>query len=369
MFSFLRRKPPTPPLPAAPTFNERVTAFWKWFEEVAPRFYTTIEDGKCADLTDETSATVDKFLPGFSWVYGPGANGSGHSFTLTGEGDIHRQLLALHWLSQAPVIEGWTFHAARQPGEIKGHVIEMHDLRFDPKEIWVTPTIDEEEENIDLTIWHPAWERLEDRQKYSITFIFLDEALGEYGTGWWIGEINFGKDRLSESFPLEELAAYATDTSKKHEWKKFPPGECWTIYKVDGEEEDFPRADIFSLTAAVPKLFTEYMDTNGELEDPLRGTGSDYVYVSISKDFFPKGEEVDKRGEIEDALTASLEKTAAGRIVGRAFGSERGYIDLLIYDGKRSLEKIRQTLRDQQVPAGTMIEFFAREKRTQRIAL
>lgn len=369
MFSIFRRKTPPPPQPATPTFNERVTAFWKWFEEVAPRFYATIEDGKCASLSDETSAKADEFLPGFSWVYGPGAGGKGHSFTLTGEGDIHRQLLALHWLAQAPVIEGWTFHAARQPDEIKGRVIEMHGLRFDPKEIWVTPVIDKEEEKIDLTIWHPSWERLEDRQKYSITFIFLDEALGEYGTGWWIGEINLSKDRLSESFPLEELASYVTGTAQKHEWKKFPPGECWTLYTIKDVEGDFPRADIFSLSTAVPKLLNQYMNSKGALEDPLGGTGSDYLYVSISKDFFPKGGEVKKRGEIEDALTASLEKTAAGRVIGGALGSERGYIDLLVYDGARSLETIRQTLRAQQVPAGTMIEFFAREKRTQRIAL
>jgi hypothetical protein len=369
MFSFLRRKPPTPPLPAAPTFNERVTAFWKWFEEVAPRFYATIEDGKCADLTDETSAMVDKFLPGFSWVYGPGANGSGHSFTLTGEGDIHRQLLALHWLSQAPVIEGWTFHAARQPGEIKGHVIEMHDLRFDPKEIWVTPTVDEENEKIDLTIWHPAWERLEDRQKYSITFIFLDEALGEYGTGWWIGEIALSKAHLSKSFPLEELAAFVNSTSRKQEWKKFPPGESWTLYSAEEVDNDFPRSDISTLSTAVPKLFQQYMNAKGKLEDPLGGTGADYVYVSITKDYFPQGGEVAKRGELEDALTATLEQLSAGRVVSGAFSAERAYIDLLVYDGKRSLDAIQKTLRAQNVPAGTMIEFFAREKRTQRIAL
>lgn len=368
MFSIFRRKAP-PPSPVVPTFNERIVAFWKWFEEVAPRFYATIEDRKCASLSDETSAKVDELLPGFAWVYGPGADGKGHSFTLTGEGDIHRQLLALHWLAHAPSIAGWTFYASRQPDEIKGRVIEMHGLRFDPKEIWVTPTVDEEEEKIDLTLWHPAWEQLEDRQKYSITFIFLDEALGEYGTGWWIGEIALGKDRLSESFPLEELAGYVTGTSQKLGWKKLPPGECWTLYTIKEVERDFPRADIFSLTTAVPKLFKQYMNANGELEDPLAGTGADYVYVSIPKDFFPNGGEVAKRGELEDALTASLEGSSAGRVVSGAFGTERGYIDLLVFDGKRSLDAIQEVLRTQKVPKGTMIEFFAREKRGQRIAL
>ena len=143
------------------TYNERVAAFWKWFQVVASRFYATIEAGKCDSLDDETSAKTDELLPDFAWVYGPGADGRGHSFTLTGEGNIHRQLLALQWLATAPTIEGWTFYAARQPGRIHGHVIEMCGLRFDPKEIWVTPSIDEQAEKIDLMIWHFSWETLE----------------------------------------------------------------------------------------------------------------------------------------------------------------------------------------------------------------
>ncbi len=68
---------------------------------------------------------VNELSPGFAWVFGPGADGIGHSFTLSGEGVIHRQLLALQWLSRAPVINGWTFYAARQPGPISGHTIEI----------------------------------------------------------------------------------------------------------------------------------------------------------------------------------------------------------------------------------------------------
>lgn len=365
MLSIFRRKAPPDP----PTFNERVLAFWHWFHGVAPRFYALIEEGKCAALTDETSAKVRELSPGFAWVYGPGAGGKGHSLTISGEGVIHHQLLTLQWLSKAPVIEGWTFYAARQPDDIKGHVINMYDMRFDPKEIWVTPTVDEQSKDIDITVWHPAWERLAEKQKSTVTFLFLDEALGEYGTGWWIGQIKFGKELLSASFPLEELADYAAITARERGWKKYAPGESWTLYEIKKTSGDFPRADIFSLSTAVPRLFGDYMDAGGNLEDPLSGSGADYVYVSIESSFFPKGCEVTKRGEIEDAIEAALKEFSGGRSIGGALGSKRGYIDLLLFDGKRSLQAIQQALRAQKVPAGTMIEYFAREKRGQRIAL
>lgn len=365
MFSIFRRKPSATPA----TFNKRVSAFWKWFEEVAPRFYQTIEAKKCSDLGTETSAKIDELFPGFAWVFGPGAGSIGHSFTLTGEGVIHRQLLALNWLSQAPKIEGWTFYAARQPGPIKGHVIEMDDIRFDPREIWVTPEPDLENRCFDLKIWHPSWDHIEQTQKWTIVFLFLDEALGEYGTGWWIGEINFSKDKLAESFPLEELASFVDEIAAKHEWKKYPPGESYTLFELKPGNMVYPRSDILLQTTSVSKLFHEYVEAEGQMEDQLAELGADYLYIAIAKEFFPRGDEVTKRREIEDALEAALKPSNAGRQIGSAFGTEFGYIDLLIYDGPRSLAIIKKVLQQLEVPSGTMIEFFAREKRSQRIAL
>ncbi len=366
MFSLFRRKPP----PAAPTVNERVTAFWTWFAEVAPRFYATIDAKRCSDLADETSAKVDELLPGFAWVFGPGENGIGHSFTLSGEGVLHRQLLALQWLALAPKIPGWTFYAARQPGPIKGHVIEIAGTRFDPKEIWVTPRIDTDAEKLDLTFWHPSWETISERQRGTITFLFLDEALGEYGTERWIGEISHGKERLAQSFPLEELASHVDATAKANRWRLIAPGECYTLFSIkEPQAGAFPRSDVLTQSTANPGLFREYMKAEGELPDPLAGTGADYLYVSIPRDYFPAGKETDFRGEIEEALDTALKTARSGRCIGGAFGTINGYVDLLVFDGARSTDLIQQTLHQFTLPRGAMIEFFAREKRGRRIAL
>ena len=357
------------PKPVPATFNERVAAFWQWFAGVADRFHGTIDSGSCAALTEETSSKINEFFPGFAWVFGPGENGTGHSLTLTGEGDIHRQLLTQHWLAQAPTLPGWSFYASRQPGRIKGKVIELDGIRFDPKEIWVTPSIDAERECIDITVWHPLWEKLPEGARATITFLFLDESLGEYGTGWWIGTISYGKDQLAGSFPLEELAEYAGAQQRDRGWKKYPPGQSLVLYSTKNSPRDFPRADVLTQTTAVPKLFLEYMNLSGEYPDPFAGFGADYIYVSIDPAFFPAGQEVAKRGEVEDAIEQALLAHHAGRGIGGALGRERCYADFLIFDGARSLDLVRQTLLRLQVPPGTMIEYFAREKRSQRIAL
>jgi len=50
-------------------------------------------------------------------------------------------------------------------------------------------------------------------------------------------------------------------------------------------------------------------------------------------------------------------------------GTEFGYVDLLIYDGARSLAIVRETIKVLKLPSGTMIEYFAVDKRSHRIAL
>jgi hypothetical protein len=368
MLSIFRRREPIPE-PEPLTCNERIRNFWNWFQEVAPAHYAAIEDKKCDSLTAATSAKVDECLPGFGWVYGPGENGVGHSLTITGEGVEHRQLLALHWLSQAPEIDGWTFYASRQPGPIKGHSIIIGGHKIDPKEIWVTPSIDEENECVDMTIWHPLWQQIEKKQQWTIVFLFLDEALGEYGTQWWIGDIRMENDRLAESFPLEELPEFVSETVTRFHWKKYPPGTSYSLFRINPSEEKFPRSDLLTLNTVAPNLFRDHREAKGNLADPFEEIGADYLYIAIPKKYFPIGAETDARGEIEDKLEAALASKSSGRCIGGGLGLHHGYVDLLIFDGKRSIEIIREVLQTFDFPEGTSIEYFASEKRGNRILL
>jgi len=366
MLSWFKRKKV---VPAEATFKIRVQRFWEWYSEVGPRFYETIEAGKCPDLAAEVSAKVDELLPGFAWVFGRGRNNQGHSFTLSGEGNLHRQLLAIYWLSQAPTMSGWTFYAARQPGSIKGQRIEIGGRSFDPLEFWLTPVVDAEEEKMDITVWHPLFESLPERERWTVLFLFLDEVLGEYGTQQWIGEIKHDQKRLAESIPLEELPEFLRRVEGEHGWKKLPPGESGVVYSCKEPHDHFLRGDIVTGSTVHPRLINEYLNAEGELEDPLQGTGADYVFVAFDAAILPAGSEATERGEIEDALDAALKTADSGRLIGGARGTKNAYIDLLLYDGANSLEIVAAVLRTKPLPAGSAIHFFAKEKRGHRIVL
>jgi hypothetical protein len=130
MFSFFRRKGSRS---CEETFKARVEDFWRWYADVAPRFYQTLDGKKSPTLAPEVTAKVDRLISGCAWVFGPGPNGTGHSFTLTGEGNPHRQLLAEYWKNQAPPLEGWTFYSSRQPSnDLKEWRLEIGGECFDP---------------------------------------------------------------------------------------------------------------------------------------------------------------------------------------------------------------------------------------------
>jgi hypothetical protein len=347
---------------AGPTFKQRVESFWTWYASVADRFYRTIEDGKCASLADEVSQQVDRHLSRFSWVFGPGANGNGHAFTLTAEGDVHRQLLTRYWWSRAPHLPGWTFYPARQPGPLGSMALDATGERFNPLEFWLTPHIDEQEEKIDLNVWHPLFDHMPEDQRGMVLFLFLDEALGEYGTQQWIGEIKFSNQRLAEAMPLTEILELTAKLEREKGWKKFPPGELGFVYEPKERHRRFLRGDTVVGSTVHPRIVFDYLDAEGRPDDPLAGTGADFVFVAFSHRRIPQGEEAHARGAIQDALDEALEPAHAGRALGGAHGVEHAYIDLLLYDGANSIEIVRRVLRQQDLPPGATINYFAKEK-------
>ena len=366
MFSLFKKRQSTEEL----TFKARVERFWQWYSQVGARFYQTIESGKCADLATEVSKGVDDLFPGLAWVFGPGAEGVGHSFTLSGEGVLHRQLLAIYCVNRAPKLNGWTFYASRQPGTIEGIRMEIGGHKFDAMEFWITPKIDSESEKVDITVWHPLFATVrKESERLSPLFLFLDEVLGEFGTGQWIGVIESNDIQLADAIPLKELHGFIRKLEAEKGWQKLPPGESGVVYSRKERLNRFLRDDIIAGSTTHPGLVNEYFRAEGRLQDPLAGTGADYVFVSFDCAFFPEVKEmVDKRSVIEDALDKALQSAQSGRVLGGAFGTQFGYIDLLLFDGRNSLEIVARVLR-QHLPAGTAINFFAKEKISQKVVL
>lgn len=348
------------------TFKDRVESFWRWFRTIADRLDAELKARKTVVSAEEISSRVEKLGPGFAWEVGP--DGQGNCLTLSGEGDMHRQLLAQYCVQRAPEIRNWRFYPARQPDPMKGLELVLGEKRFNGKQIWIATAVDREREKFDLTVWHPEWEELDHSQRWTMLFIFLDMQLGEYGTQQWIGRIEFSEGKLKEAIGLEELPRFVAETCAKEGWETRAPGEGGIVYRLEPHDQ-FARGDVVFGTTSHRPLLEDYLEAKGELEDPLAGTGADYVYVTLSVEHLPMGEEVSARAVFEDALDQRLRADGLGRLLGGATGSRFGYIDLLIFDGERSISGIEKALLEANAPRGMELHYFAKEKRRNGKAL
>ena len=347
------------------TFKNRVTEFWDWYMQVADRFYQTIENGQCDQLTDEVGDFMYRVMPGMSWAFGPGLEeaSSGHSFTLSGEGQLAKQLLAQYWCNRAPEIPHWTFYGSRQPTPVealKDIAIQISDdEQVDVEHFVLSTSVDEESQSIDIVAWHPTFVQVPEEHHMQILFLLLDEALGEFGTQMWLGNIAIEPVTPGEKTKwLYELPKFIEQVNAYHRWEKMPPLESYTLYEVNSPSES-PRGDTVVGTTCVPSVVFDLLENQGKLpEDPFDGIGAEFAYVAVDGAVFPDGSESDVRGNIEDALGDALESELSGRTLGGAFGSRESYIDLLLLDGDHSRDIVQQTLDDLQLRGRARVESY-----------
>ena len=347
------------------TFRARVDQFWDWFPQVADRFFQTIESGKCADLVDEVSEFMGNHLPGLAWVFGPGEDG-GHSFTVSGEGFVAKQLLADYWRSQAIELEGWTFYESRQPSRSLDNMsIQIGELgQVDTETMLIQTTVDEQQEKLDIVAWHPLFGELPSDHHAQLLFLLLDETLGEFGTQAWCGGIeiepldpaNVDGRRVHR---LMDLPKFISDIQRYHGWEKLSPIHSYTGYSIRNQQPVL-RGDTIAGTTCIPRLVFELIEEGGRLsEDPLEETGAELRYLQIDGMVFPSGDEAGVRHNIEEALEESLEPHHLGRPLGGAAGTESSYIDLLLIDGQRSLNAVDETMHRLQLGGRYRLHHFA----------
>lgn len=357
MFSFFKKKKPEPSL------KRNIEEFWEWFSANSVRFKKIIDDGNCSDLVDETSEAVHKAIPHIGWCYGPGEGEGRHALTLSPEGDREHQFLSAYWLECKPEIPDWDFHPAKRGGDInEGYSIGTAGFDFGVNEIWVSTELDQDRQKIDITVWHHHFHELEEKGALRVTFILLDELLGEYGVQNYIGAIDLNTEKLAGSIPLFELVEYLEKIKAEYGWNKPDPCDSYCTYELPATDSEFIRSDAFIGSTCNIDLINLYYRAKGFPEDPLAGSCADYVFLRFSNEILPKGHEVDFRSNIEDKISDALSAVKSGRSFGGAQGSQYAYLDFIIFDGRNSIDLMLQEMKAAGLPGGTTLHYWAKEK-------
>lgn len=341
------------------TFRERVLEFWEWFPTVAESIAETIHGENAREELSEFADQVREKIGGLSWVFGPGESEDRLSFTVTGEGQKSRQLLSHFWLSQGVEVPGWDFYCSRQPSppdQLVDLGIEVAGSNVDVETLMVSTEVDDENEVVNIKAWHEAFENVDNDGRFQILYLLLDEALGEYGTQSKLGSIAFKGD--PDAKPLVELPGYLEALWLEKGWTELSPLETYSGYRSEPSEE-FERADTIAGYTCVPQVVLGYLNNGGALEeDPVEDTGAEFLFARIENGGADvQDDPLQFRTAIEEEIAKRL-NGGGGYVVGGATGTQNSYVDLVIFDGSRSLAAIREALAEMQLDGKYKIKPF-----------
>lgn len=333
------------------TFKSRIQEFWLWFNANAEKFHAKVSSNASDEIVPEVEETMNELMPDLAWVFGPGDGDNKHSFTLTGEGAMPKQLLAYQWFQQAPAIKGWTFFPAKQatnPENLKGIAIQLRGSKqLEAEKLTVATLFDEERNVFDITCSHPEFKGMPDQERNFLLMLLLDEALGEFGVVQYVGNIDFGPPPPnSKSMSIVEFPTFLEHARKYHNWEPRSIMNSYTLYELPHQNTKRPRADSIGGTSLVPDIVGEYIERGKPLKDnSLKNLGAEIAYLQFPTSNLDEEQLIDSRSKIEDAIHESLENQQSGRTLGGAIGTRNSYIDLLLIDGENSREIVMKCVK------------------------
>jgi len=361
---FKKRKSPEVEV-SKESFIQRVDQFWSWFAENSQRLLDGIDNQEFDALVPEVSDQVKAMAP-LAWVFGPPPEGAtGHSFTLTPEGNAYKQHIIEFVLSRRPELENWTFYNSKQPANsVDGISIDVMGEKLTAQEFWVVATPNAERKKVDLKLWHPLFAKLSERDQQQLTFIWLDESLGEFVVENQIGHIDISPEGLEESFPINELKEVFYKQWDEAGWTAPDPTLIYAGYSIneDALKPDRIRGDVYMGSTCLFQLVSDFIKTDGQMEHPTPDIGIEFFFLAMPIENFTAGEPVQQRSEVEDALEAALSADLSGKVVGGAAGTKFMYLDIMAFHPQQALRHIQETAANSPYAKNAELRFFDKDR-------
>lgn len=205
-----------------------IAEFWRWWAQAAPSLEAAISNGTLGEQAGQINAQVTAIDPNLAWEFGPG-HSSQHHFTVSAGGDPALRRVARRWLLAAPAADAiWTFYDMRQPGPLDS-VLSFADAELVLADVRVAGQ--QRGSGLDVLLHHPLFANLPEATQAQISYLCLDNALGEQTVELWIGAVEYSGTDPGGTVPLSELPGIVAEVIAEG----MPDGEMgWTVLEGDG---------------------------------------------------------------------------------------------------------------------------------------
>lgn len=344
-------------------FKNRVTKFWKSFSEEEYQIREMMDN----KVEGETLLNfVDSVLQiAFNKVYFEmGMNNEGkYELILTPEGDRTRLMLLHYWLQQAPqhLLKYWNFYSTKPAHGEPGAIIEMFDIRIGEDDITVYPEIDSDKSKINIELYSPKLMELDENNRYSMFFIYLDQFIGELYTMEYIGYIHFVQEKQKKrTSAIAALKSFIDRAISEYGWPKFDnPCEIYSGYRMEPNQDEGwkLREDIFSGYTSCTPLLDDYYNGENKRFDEAKENGVIFGFLFFENINIPRENVVNFRGEIEDKIAATVIPCGIANSLGGATGFHFSYIDFIIYDYETFIPIVKEIVFKQKLEGAGFSNF------------
>ncbi|HLP50623.1 MAG TPA: hypothetical protein VK154_07035 [Chitinophagales bacterium] len=357
MFSFFKKKEPALP------FKQRVTLFWQLFTAQEKELRDSISAGNTEKIIDLINSFFKR--SNIEIAFQTGFNGDKYEFFFSPEGNRNVQFLTRCIIDMSPHLQHWLFYPSK-PGVSESRLSEISiklsdDTGITPGELFITPVLDEERNRFDIKVYHRALTNLPENDRFMITFLLLDEALGEYGTEMFIGKIEHSGTRSDGDIDLitfrKRVDGYKAEIGFDEDTT---PDQLRSLYTIKPQDKSSYslREDVYVINTTNIQLFENYGKSN-----LLEKFGASYIFAAIDMALFDMENFLNQRDEISDNIDLEMQNANDGFVVGFATGKQKCYIDLIIFDADNSISRLKAVLQAKYPDLHGEIYYVEKEKK------
>ncbi len=340
-------------------FEKRVNIFWKWFEENEKIISDFIEK-KSSMSSDEIAEFVSEgtLLISNDLQFNFGGN---YEFIFTIEGKEYLFYLTPRIVSAMPdkLKSKWKFFPYMPKQNVENFNFKIYDKDFSFEEILVYAEFNKDADSFNLKFYNEKLNELEEDYAYNTFYIMLEHAIGENIAKFYLGEALKSYEKLDGMIELTKLYDFIIDILKNRDKKIIEePTERYSFYERK-PYDNYLRDDIFMGNSCYMGLVYDFYNYNYDALVKISKMGARAVYLHYhfyeNKDNDFDDENINKillneRDNITDDIENIMGEKGSGKeigiILGSAFGTLGGYIDLLLYNQDEFIKRAEEVLKN-----------------------
>ncbi len=242
--------------------REAIDAFWEAWPQLRSPLEEEMEAGHYGEGTEELTELTKAIDPYLEWDLMAGRSGL-YALCLSAAADPALRPLTEKWLRAGPAADTtWEYHAARIAVEPAPRFIGT--IGIHPRDLTVVVEPDPSTEELNLTLGHPDFARMDETLQLQSAFRLLDDLLGEDGMEMWIGSVDVVPHPLPWGMPFLDMAGEVDRQAAA------ATGQQWQM--LHEEDPDLGDCDLF-INRALKRL--HFLDMEFVLTVSIEISGSE----------------------------------------------------------------------------------------------